>query len=126
MLLSLDLESDTPLYTQLRNEIIRGIVDKKLKEGDSLPSVRQLAGDLSVNMHTINKAYNILKQEGFLTVHRRQGVVVNSPEKYKANEEYKMNLIESIKPYSIEAKCRGLGKEEIIKFIENIYLGKEV
>lgn len=126
MLLSLDLESDTPLYTQLRNEIIRGIVEGKIKEGDSLPSVRQLAGDLSVNMHTINKAYNNLKQDGFLAVHRRQGVVVNSPDKYRADEEYRTNLIETIEPYIIEAKCRGVKKEEIINYIDRIYIGKGV
>lgn len=126
MLLSLDLESDIPLYTQLRNEIIRGIVKGKIKEGDSLPSVRQLAGDLSVNMHTINKAYNNLKQDGFLAVHRRQGVVVNSPDKYRADEEYRTNLIETIEPYITEAKCRGVTKEEIINYIDRIYIGKGV
>ena len=70
MFLEINLESEIPIYTQIRNEIIKGIALGQLNEGDGLPSVRQMAADMGINMHTINKGYNLLKQEGFLSIHR--------------------------------------------------------
>ena len=46
------------------------------REGDALPSVRQLADEIGINMHTVNKAYNVLRQEGFVKVDRRKGAVI--------------------------------------------------
>ena len=63
--IQIDFKSDEPIYMQLRNQIIMGIAVSKLTEGESLPSVRQLADTIGINMHTVNKTYNILKQEGF-------------------------------------------------------------
>lgn len=59
------------LYIQLINQIIIGIATDQIREGDTLPSVRQLADNIGINMHTVNKAYSVLKQEGFLRVDRR-------------------------------------------------------
>ena len=66
MILKIDFESDEALYIQLCNQIIMGIATDLLHEGDSLPSVRQLADEIGINMHTVNKAYAVLRQEGFL------------------------------------------------------------
>ena len=63
MLIKIDFESDTPLYIQLKRQLIQGIARGQLKQGESLPSVRQLAEDIGINMHTVNKAYNLLKQD---------------------------------------------------------------
>lgn len=65
MILEVDFNSEEALYIQLRNQIIVGIATNRLKEGESLPSVRQLAESIGINMHTVNKAYTVLKQEGF-------------------------------------------------------------
>lgn len=120
MYLTIDMNSDIPIYTQIRNQVIRAIATKQLKEGDSLPSVRQMASDLGVNLHTINKAYNILKQEGFLTVHRRKGVVINPPDKYFADDYYNNNLSEKLEIIITEAVCRGLSYKNISNIIEAI------
>ena len=64
MILSIDFNSDEAFYIQLRNQIIIGIATGRIREGDSLPSVRQLADNISINMHTVNKAYHVLRQEG--------------------------------------------------------------
>ena len=64
MILEVDFNSEEALYIQLRNQIIVGIATNRLKEGESLPSVRQLAESIGINMHTVNKAYTVLKQEG--------------------------------------------------------------
>ena len=76
MVIKIDFQSEEALYMQLRNQIILGIATSVIQEGDSLPSVRQLAGDIGINMHTVNKAYSLLRQEGFLTIDRRKGAVI--------------------------------------------------
>src|SRR5690625_1715639 len=65
MFIQLDFESDLPIYEQLKNEIIIGIAKKQLLPGERLPSVRALASDIGINLHTVNKAYQQLKQEGY-------------------------------------------------------------
>ena len=68
MIIEIDFNSDEALYMQLRNQIIMGIATSQFHEGDSLPSVRQLADTIGINMHTVNKAYTVLKQEGYVKV----------------------------------------------------------
>ena len=77
-LIQIDFDSDEAIYIQLRNQIILGIATSRLQEGDSLPSVRQLAEEIGINMHTVNKAYSLLRQEGLLTLDRRRGAVTVS------------------------------------------------
>ena len=77
MIIKIDFQSDEAIYMQLRNQIIMGIATSTLREGDTLPSVRQLADDIGINMHTVNKAYAVLRQEGFVTIDRRKGAVVS-------------------------------------------------
>ena len=73
MVIEIDFQSDEALYTQLMNQIIMGIATSRLQEGDPLPSVRQLADTIGINMHTVNKAYSLLRQEGFVSIDRRKG-----------------------------------------------------
>ena len=75
MYIEIDFGSDEALYIQLRNQIILGIATNRFHEGDVLPSVRQLADTIGINMHTVNKAYTVLKQEGYVKVDRRKGAV---------------------------------------------------
>ena len=72
MVIEIDFQSDEALYTQLMNQIIMGIATSRLQEGDPLPSVRQLADTIGINMHTVNKAYSLLRQEGFVSIDRRK------------------------------------------------------
>ena len=73
MTIEIDFNSDEALYIQLRNQIIYGIATQQYHEGDALPSVRQLADEIGINMHTVNKAYSVLRQEGLLRLDRRRG-----------------------------------------------------
>ena len=66
MILKIDFNSDEAIYIQLRNQIIMGIATDMIREGDTLPSVRQMADHIGINMHTVNKAYSVLRQEGFV------------------------------------------------------------
>ena len=76
MTIEIDFNSDEALYIQLRNQIIYGIATRQFHEGDALPSVRQLAEEIGINMHTVNKAYSMLREEGFLTLSKRTGAVI--------------------------------------------------
>ena len=76
MILEIDFNSDEAIYIQLCNQIIMGIATSVIHEGDSLPSVRQLADTVGVNMHTVNKAYNVLKREGYISLDKRRGAVI--------------------------------------------------
>ena len=69
--IQIDFNSDEAIYIQLRNQIILGIATSRIQEGDTLPSVRQLADNIGINMHTVNKAYSVLRQEGLLSIDRR-------------------------------------------------------
>ena len=77
MLLTLELESEKPLYVQIRDQVIEGLANGKLQPGESLPSTRQLAMDFGINFHTVNKAYDMLRQEGVLRLNRKSGAVVS-------------------------------------------------
>ncbi len=120
MLLKIDFESEMPIYEQLRRQIIIGIATGELDLGEELPSVRQLGGDIGINLHTVNKTYNILKNEGYLIIDRRKGAMLKDslPE---ASEEY-MNMLQNELNYLIaDSKNRGIGKDEFLKLCEEFY-----
>lgn len=66
MYIEIEPNAETPIYTQLMYQIKLGIIKGELQAEESLPSVRSLAGDLGINMHTVNKAYNLLVEEEIL------------------------------------------------------------
>ncbi len=76
MVITVDKLSDTPLYLQLRDAVIAGIASGELRPGDALPSVRSLAEDLGINLHTVNKAYATLRDEGYVIMLGRRGAYV--------------------------------------------------
>lgn len=118
MLIRVDFNSDEAIYMQLCRQIIIGIANAQIKEGDNLPSVRELAEDVGINMHTVNKAYSILRQEGYLKVDRRHGAIIAvEVDRYKA----KMELAEEMKLSLAKAISRGITREEAKEMIDEIY-----
>ena len=93
MIIEIDFNSDEAIYVQLCNQIILGIATSQFREGEQLPSVRQLADTIGINMHTVNKAYSILQQEGFVKIDRRRGAIIALDiNKLKALSEAKSEL----------------------------------
>jgi len=118
MLIEIDFNSDEAIYMQLRNQIIVGIATNVYREGDSLPSVRQLADSIGINMHTVNKAYTVLKQEGYVKVDRRRGAVIAVDVNHiKDMAEIKRDLFVTL----AKANCRNISKDEIHALIDDIY-----
>ena len=118
MILEVDFNSEEALYIQLRNQIIVGIATNRLKEGESLPSVRQLAESIGINMHTVNKAYTVLKQEGFVKVDRRRGAVIAIGADRISDLE---QMRESLRVILARASCRNISREEVHALIDEIY-----
>ena len=118
MIIEIDFNSYEALYLQLRNQIIMGIATAQFHEGDSLPSVRQLADSIGINMHTVNKAYTVLKQEGYVKVDRRRGeVIAIDIDRMRTLEELKKEL----QVILAKSTCKNISKEEIHGLIEEIY-----
>ena len=118
MILKIDFESEEALYVQLCNQIIMGIATEMLHEGDSLPSVRQLAEEIGINMHTVNKAYAVLRQEGFLRLDTRRGAVVAlDMDKIQALNEMKQSLALII----ARGICKDVNRSEVHALVDQIY-----
>lgn len=118
MFIEIDFNSDEAIYIQLCNQIIMGIATDQLKVGDSLPSVRQLADTIGINMHTVNKAYSVLRQDGFLTIDRRRGAMVSiDGNKMRALEEMKRDLAVVL----ARGCCKNISREEVHALIDEIY-----
>ena len=116
--IEIDFNSEEAIYMQLRNQIIWAIATDGLHEGEVLPSVRQLADRIGINMHTVNKAYTVLKQEGILTIDRRRGAVVRiDTDKLYAMEELRSDL----KYVLAKAFCKNISKEEVHEMVDEIY-----
>ena len=118
MFIEIDFNSDEAIYMQLRNQIILGIATSQFQEGDMLPSVRQLADNIGINMHTVNKAYTVLKQEGYVKVDRRKGAVIALDiDKIRALDEVRRELQVTL----AKASCKNISREEVHALIDEIY-----
>lgn len=118
MIIEIDFNSDEALYMQLRNQIILGIATSQFHVGEQLPSVRQLAEEIGINMHTVNKAYTLLKQEGYVKVDRRRGAVIAIDVDRLETIAQLQNELKVILAKSI---CKNISKEEVHALIDEIY-----
>lgn len=118
MYVRIDFNSEEAFYIQLRNQIIYGIATSQLQEGENLPSVRELAENIGINMHTVNKAYTILKQEGYLKLDRRKGAVIAIDiDKLKAMEDMRDDL----RVVLAKAFCKNISCEEAHEIVNEIF-----
>ncbi|MDO5337416.1 MAG: GntR family transcriptional regulator [Eubacteriales bacterium] len=118
MYLDIDFNSDEAIYMQLSNQIILEIAMARLQEGDSLPSVRQMADLIGINMHTVNKAYTVLRQDGFVTIDRRRGAIISiDADKRRALEEMRENLAVIL----ARGLCRNISREEVHELVDAVF-----
>ena len=118
IMIEIDFNSDEAIYMQLRNQIIMGIALSSIQDGDTLPSVRKLSEQIGVNMHTVNKAYSVLKQEGFLRVDRRRGAVIAlDTDKMRTISEMRRDLSVIL----ARGVCKNVSREEVHNLVDSIY-----
>ena len=120
MLLTVNLESGQPIYIQIRNRIVEGIASGELKDGDALPPVRTLASELGVNLHTVNKAYHMLRIEGFVKMNRSRGTVISSDTGRDAGD-FMEAARATLKNIVSEAITRSIGREQLTGIINGLY-----
>lgn len=114
----IDFNSEEAFYVQLCNQIILAIATDRIREGDTLPSVRQLADEIGINMHTVNKAYSILKQEGFLKLDRRRGAIISiDVDKLRVLSQMKKELSVVV----ARGICNGVTRKEAHDLIDDLY-----
>ncbi len=117
MYITIDFNSNEAIYLQLCNQIIFQIATEQIKEGESLPSVRQLADTIGINMHTVNKAYSVLREQGYIKLDRRHGAVIAvDMNRLSALKE----LSESLRVIIARALCRNVSTEEIHLLVDDI------
>ncbi|MCC2255022.1 GntR family transcriptional regulator [Ruminococcus sp. CLA-AA-H200] len=127
MVIRIDLSSDTPIYVQLRNEIVKGIGKGELLPGENLPTVRQLSAELGVNAMTVSKAYQILKTEGYIETDRRRGAAVRAAgPKGAAAENGREKMESTLELLSAEAKLQGMDREEFLRLCGDAFAQMEV
>lgn len=117
MFIQIDFESDEAIYVQLQNQIIMGIAMDILREGDTLPSVRQMADTIGINMHTVNKAYTILKQDGFIQLGRRGAVIAIDVDKAKAL----LKMKERLQIVLAKGYCKNISRQEVHALVDDIF-----
>jgi GntR family transcriptional regulator len=125
MILVIEADGEVPLYQQLRDRVVEAIAAGELRSGDSLPATRQLAADLGINMHTVNKAYDLLRREGFLRLARRTGAVVirDAGSGPPASEDVAAQWESRARTLLAEAVAQGLPQAEIQRRCQEILDG---
>ena len=118
MILQFDFSSDVPIYLQIRNQIVIGISSGQLKSGEKLPTVRALAEESGINVMTVSKAYNLLKQEGYIITDRRKGATVAQK---TASPQIKEETINALRLHLSELRLAGMTKEQISDLLETLY-----
>ena len=120
MLITLDFSSDTPIYTQLCNQIIIGVASGELCPGETLPSVRVMAANIGVHAHTVNKAYSILSREGYIIIDRRSGCRIADVIS-EADDNFKNTLREKLLPIAASAASKRISIDLFKVMCEEIY-----
>ncbi|MCB5239492.1 GntR family transcriptional regulator [Niallia sp. RD1] len=119
MYIQINPELEMPIYEQLTMQIMIGIIRKELQDGDMLPSVRSLAADLGVNMHTVNKSYHQLEKKGLIQIIPKSGAVIRTISRRVTAEEQN-RVSDSLKPAIVEAIVLGMKEEEITRLMKSI------
>ena len=117
MILNVDLTSEVPLYQQLRDRIVEAIADGVLAEGSSLPPIRALAADFGINFHTVNKAYDLLRQQGLIRLNRKTGAVVTTT---VADQPFRAEWTARARTLLAEAVAKGLPPDEVLKACRSV------
>ncbi|MBQ9120241.1 MAG: GntR family transcriptional regulator [Lachnospiraceae bacterium] len=115
--------SEIPIYQQIRDQIVMGISDGRLQPGEALPTVRALAAEIGINSMTVNKAYQLLKLQGYIVTDRRNGARVASS--FEAAEGLSKENRELLKRLISEAKLAGMTQEEFLEECRLLYQNQE-
>ena len=114
MLILIEPDSEKPIYQQIRDQVVEGIARGELQQGSILPSIRQLASDFGINLHTVNKAYELLEHEGFLQLKRKTGAVIQIKERLAEDWEARLRTLLA------EAYAQHVSRQELLQHCQHI------
>ena len=117
--MTLDFASHIPIYIQIRNEIVQAMADGRLSDGERLPTVRALAEEAGINSMTVNKAYQMLKQEGYIITDRRNGATVHFQN--KSSDTVKREIKDKLELIVAEAKAGGMKESDMVDVLHELY-----
>lgn len=113
-----------PIYSQIESQIKAMILNGRLKEGDALPSMRNLAKDLRISMITTKRAYEELEKQGFIVTVAGKGCFVAEKNTELVRENHLLQMEEHITQAAEHAKLRGVSAGELQDIILRIYKGE--
>lgn len=113
--------SSTPIYEQIKRQIISQIMSEELNEGDSIPSIRSLASDIKISVMTIKKAYDELEKEGYIKSVQGKGTFVAPKNASLVREQANKDIEEYISKIIEISNKFNISKKEIIDLFEFIY-----
>lgn len=120
MNIHLDPSSELQLYKQLANQLIELIAKGKLKNGDTLPSVRSMAADLGINVSTVSKSYHELEEKGLIEIKPKAKAIIIGGQKKELEETEVEKVENALKPIMAEAIARGLEKDQMTSLFHRI------
>lgn len=118
-MITLNLNSEIPIYTQLRNQIVEALARGEVAPGEPLPTVRQLAEDLGINPMTVNKAYGELKHQGYLETNLKKGTLVK--QRVTADPDFLKKIEPRLRLLIAEAVLHGIPRADFLAAAEQIY-----
>jgi GntR family transcriptional regulator len=116
--IGIDRDLEEPVYRQVADQLRRLIASGALGPGTALPSVRQLAGDLGVNLNTIARAYRLLESEGFLIIRDRAGVMVAAPAE-GIEDAARARLTDDLRTTLARLRQAGMTTEELLAVVRH-------
>ena len=121
---SVNLESPIPAYRQIAHELRRHLVEERLKPGDLLPPIRQLALDLGVHFNTVALAYRLLADEGWLQLQRRRGATVVARNAPRAVDRREVDgLLRQLSQIAAQLRGAGMSSRQISSALRRIAQG---
>jgi DNA-binding transcriptional regulator YhcF (GntR family) len=120
VLIDIDPDSESPLYQQLRDQVVQAIAEGSLKPGEALASVRQLAGQFGINSATVGKGYELLRQEGFVRTSRRSGSVVARGPADPATPGFSTGWTARMRTLLAEAVSQGMPDQSIRQITDSL------
>ena len=120
-MLRIDARLSTPIYEQVIFGIKELILKGVIKEGDKLPSVRELSTLLTINPNTVSKAYIELEKENIVEVIRGRGTFIAKDYGLNISKEKLDSIISDFKRIILEANYLGLGEKDLISLLSKEY-----
>ena len=119
----LDYHSRTPIYEQIKEQIVLDISRGVLKKDDQLPSLRQLSAQLSININTVKRALSELEAQGVIYSVAGKGIFISG--NAESQNIYLEQSLDAVKNALITAKQMGANEEKITALVKDIFKGVE-